>query len=70
MLTAKGWSRKFDDPIVLPGGRQLTTLRDAGTYHRGPFIPPRAINSGSVLGFPIRSYAMVGSGAMVGTVRI
>jgi hypothetical protein len=38
--------------------------------HRGPFIPPRAINSGRVLGFPIRSYAMVGSGAMVGTVRI
>jgi hypothetical protein len=63
MLTAKGWSRKFDDPIVLPGGRQLTTLRDAGTYHRGPFIPPRATNSGSVLG-------LVGSGAMVGTVRI
>jgi hypothetical protein len=32
MPTAKGWSRKFDDPIVLPGGRKLTTLRDAGPY--------------------------------------
>jgi hypothetical protein len=32
MPTAKGWSRKFDDPIVLPGGRKLTTLRDAGRY--------------------------------------
>jgi hypothetical protein len=33
MPAAKGWSRrKFDDPIVLPGGRQLVTLQDAGTY--------------------------------------
>jgi hypothetical protein len=28
----KGWSRKFDDPIPLPSGRQLVTLKDAGTY--------------------------------------
>ena len=28
----KGWSREFDDPIPLPGGRQLVTLQDAGTY--------------------------------------
>jgi hypothetical protein len=27
-----GWSRKFDDPIPLPRGRQLVTLKDAGTY--------------------------------------
>lgn len=26
-----GWSRKFDDPIPLPKGRQLVTLKDAGT---------------------------------------
>jgi len=26
------WSRKFDDPIPLPNGRQLVTLKDAGTY--------------------------------------
>jgi len=27
-----GWSRKFDEPITLPTGRQLVTLKDAGTY--------------------------------------
>jgi hypothetical protein len=27
-----GWSRKFDEPIPLPKGRQLITLKDAGTY--------------------------------------
>src|SRR5258708_25235689 len=26
------WSRKFDEPIALPKGRQLATLKDAGTY--------------------------------------
>ena len=26
------WSRKFDEPIPLPKGRQLATLKDAGTY--------------------------------------
>jgi hypothetical protein len=26
------WSRKFDEPIPLPKGRHLTTLKDAGTY--------------------------------------
>jgi hypothetical protein len=26
------WSRKFDAPIPLPKGRQLVTLKDAGTY--------------------------------------
>jgi len=29
---AKGWKRKFDDPIELPGGRKLVTLEDAGNY--------------------------------------
>jgi hypothetical protein len=28
----KGWKRKFDDPIVLPDGRKLVTLEDAGNY--------------------------------------
>jgi hypothetical protein len=32
MPTAKGWKRAFDEPIVLPGGRKLVTLKDAGTY--------------------------------------
>jgi hypothetical protein len=26
------WKRTFDDPIPLPRGRQLVTLKDAGTY--------------------------------------
>jgi hypothetical protein len=26
------WSRKFDDPIPVPKGRPLVTLKDAGTY--------------------------------------
>ena len=30
--TKSGWSRKFEDPILLPDGRQLITLEDAGTY--------------------------------------
>jgi hypothetical protein len=31
-LTAVSWSRKFDDPIALPRGRQLVTLKDAADY--------------------------------------
>ena len=27
-----GWKRRFDDPIVLPRGRQLVTIEDAGAY--------------------------------------
>lgn len=27
-----GWSRHFADPISLPDGRELITLRDAGHY--------------------------------------
>jgi hypothetical protein len=27
-----GWKRAFEDPIDLPRGRQLVTLKDAGTY--------------------------------------
>jgi hypothetical protein len=27
-----GWRRPFDDPIPLPSGRQLVTLKDAGNY--------------------------------------
>jgi len=26
------WSRRFDEPIPLPRGRRLVTLKDAGTY--------------------------------------
>jgi hypothetical protein len=28
----KGWSRRFDDPIALPDGAELTTLREAIAY--------------------------------------
>ncbi len=27
-----GWSRKFDEPILLSNGRKLVTLKDAGEY--------------------------------------
>jgi hypothetical protein len=27
-----GWGREFDEPIVLPDGRQLVRLHDAATY--------------------------------------
>jgi len=27
-----GWDQRFDDPITLPGGRKLFTLRDAAEY--------------------------------------
>jgi hypothetical protein len=26
------WSAKFEEPVVLPDGRKLATLRDAATY--------------------------------------
>jgi hypothetical protein len=28
----RGWKRHFDDPIPLPKGRQLVTLKDAADY--------------------------------------
>jgi hypothetical protein len=28
----RDWKRRFDNPIELPDGRQLVTLRDAGNY--------------------------------------
>jgi hypothetical protein len=31
-MADRGWQRRFDDPVPLPDGRQLVTLRDAGTY--------------------------------------
>ena len=31
-MAKKGWSRSFDEPIPLPDGGQLKTLRDAGNY--------------------------------------
>jgi hypothetical protein len=31
-MPEKGWNRSFDDPISLPGGGELRTLRDAGNF--------------------------------------
>jgi hypothetical protein len=31
-VTERGWSRKFDGPILLPKGQELVTLKDAGAY--------------------------------------
>ena len=31
-MADKGWQRKFEDPIPLPDGRALITLRDAANY--------------------------------------
>jgi hypothetical protein len=31
-MAAKGWSKPFEDPIPLPSGRQLVTLKDAADY--------------------------------------
>jgi|SRR5712664_778924 len=31
-MSDKGWQRAFDDPIPLPDGRDLRTLRDAADY--------------------------------------
>jgi hypothetical protein len=28
----QGWFRRFDDPISLPGGREIITLRDAASF--------------------------------------
>jgi hypothetical protein len=32
LMPDKGWQRRFDDPIPLPRGRQLVTLKDAAGY--------------------------------------
>ena len=31
-MTEKGWHRAFNDPIPLPDGDELHTLRDAGNF--------------------------------------
>ena len=32
MKAPNGWKRSFDDPVTLPDGRELRTLRDAADY--------------------------------------
>ncbi|MGL3109180.1 hypothetical protein [Bradyrhizobium sp. BR 1432] len=31
-MVERGWNREFDEPISLPGGKELVTLRDAAMY--------------------------------------
>jgi hypothetical protein len=31
-ISRRGWSREFDDPILLPLGPQLVTIEDAANY--------------------------------------
>jgi hypothetical protein len=38
-MSERGWSRTFDDPIPLPDGSELRTLRGAGNYIAG--LPKR-----------------------------
>lgn len=35
-MADENWQRKFEDPIPLPNGRKLLTLRDAADYIRPP----------------------------------
>ena len=34
-MARTGWSTPFEDPVVLPNGRKLVTLLDAGNYIQG-----------------------------------
>lgn len=34
-MAETGWSKRFEDPVTLPNGRQLVTLLDAGNYVAG-----------------------------------
>jgi hypothetical protein len=34
-MPESGWQRRFEDPILLPDGRSLHTLRDAADYITG-----------------------------------
>ena len=45
---ANGWSRKFDDPIELPDGKKLVTLKDA-IEHLRKAVPKSDRNHPKVL---------------------
>jgi hypothetical protein len=45
---ASGWQKRFGDPIVLPDGRQLVTLRDA-IRHLVDTVPARERKHSHVL---------------------
>ena len=48
MSETNGWLRRFDDPIGLPGGKRLVTLRDA-IQHLGKTVPKREHDHPAVL---------------------
>jgi len=48
MASSDGWSKRFDDPIVLPDGRKLLTLRDA-IQHLSETVPKHERNHPAVL---------------------
>lgn len=41
MAKDQGWKRRFHQPIALPDGRKLVTLRNAGDYIAG--LPPKTV---------------------------
>jgi hypothetical protein len=47
-MAEKGWQPAFDDPIPLPRGRQLVTLRDARLSDF--YIPWLSNNTGEAVG--------------------
>jgi hypothetical protein len=47
------WSTPFEDPVPLPGGKQLTTLKDAARYiQRLPKAEQPGNSSASALTIP------------------
>ena len=48
MASEDGWRKKFDDPIVLPNGKTLVTLRDA-VHHLAATVPKRERDHPAVL---------------------
>jgi hypothetical protein len=53
-MVKNGWHRKFDDPIVLPDGKKLRTLKDA-IEHLSKTIPkkdhdhPKVLTAATIL---------------------
>jgi hypothetical protein len=58
----RGWKRAFDDPIPLPGGRELATLEDAGTYITRL---PKAEHEASELQAAMEAIILVGGTTMM-----
>ena len=60
-MPEKGWQRRFDDPIPLPRGRELVTLKDAGTYLRDlPIVVLLRIATSNRAGDPYTGCRAVG----------